>query len=911
MRHGGNPGKQVRTSKPHTPPSFIDDAESLGPRSNLERTTSSSTHSSVSRQPSPAPLITSSHAVRVQTRTRRPEAPAAATRSSQLEVPKATQRGLGPHSSPTKRQARASATAAPHIITTRSRARETQPSALHHLDHSVDDEYQSKDDRSNDDARRSHPLHRRGQNELDHMIHGRQRPRQQEPTAMRRVHTRSQRHHSGHDEVGDESPTLTHLPEQPALPGSAAGVVTRSMARKLKEQDLPEPPLASGRERPRMLKHTISSLSASTAASDETAPLSAAASGSQEAASTPPLRKQPSTAPSEDASSFPRLDDDNGGAFDTPENHFRHVRRSPQFNYDRFIPARSPDLGSDLRMYDHGQRPSSPVFSRRTANIEHRIHMDEANRTYDALLRSELLNDRSAADDFEQSRRLRSSSPPPSQSAPRRDIYRLSSSPNQLPSLVPWSSSAASGGPGSSSRPATPTPSSPNRAQPVFIYKSPRKSGIGMASSLPAVSPPSGRNLFGRASPVHEVYQQSKLTKGARRILSPRQSHRKIPKEPVKVLDAPGICDDYYLNLMDWSSTNQVAVALASEVYVWDAQSSQTNRLCDVNAEGNGDNKVTSVRWAENGKHLAVGLNTGAVQIWDASHGRKVRSYNVHTRRVGVVEWNQSVVTTGSRDKRIYNHDSRARESSVISTYYSHEQEVCGLRWSPDKTQLASGGNDNLLLIWDTRYTPLESLVPSYHPEIASVARTFRQPLFRLRDHTAAVKALAWSPTQRGLLASGGGTDDRCIRIWNTLTGQQISCTDTKSQVCNLSWSHDGSEMVSTHGYSENHIVLWKYPSMRPFAILSGHTKRVLYLAHSPDGQTVATAAGDETIRFWEIFAKSSRLPRRPGALSSSVTRLVGIPDAHSGADKAGGSAVAAAAASGTGIMLDDLAHIR
>ncbi|KAI9505181.1 WD40-repeat-containing domain protein, partial [Coemansia spiralis] len=493
-------------------------------------------------------------------------------------------------------------------------------------------------------------------------------------------------------------------------------------------------------------------------------------------------------------------------------------RRSPQFNYDRFIPARSPELGSDFRLHE-SQRASSPVFSRRAANIEHRIQVDEANRTYDALLRSELLNDRSAVDEFEQAR-LRSSSPPPRR---RQDIYRLSSSPNQLPSLVPWSSSA-----GPSSRPATPQPSSPHR-EPVFIYKSPRKAGHGMASSLPS----GPRNLFGRVSPVHEVYQQSKLTREARRILSPRPTSRRIQKDPVKVLDAPGIRDDYYLNLMDWSSANQVSVALNSEVYVWDAKSSETSRLCDVNT---GETEwVTAVRWAESGKHLAVGLNSGAVQIWDVNQGRKIRTFNAHTRRVGVVEWNQSVVSTGGRDKRIYNHDIRMREGSVVSTFYGHEQEVCGLRWSPDRTQLASGGNDNQLLVWD-----------------------MRRPLFRLTEHMAAVKALAWSPTQAGLLASGGGTDDRCIRLWNTHTGQQVSWHDTKSQVCNLSWSHDGTELVSTHGYSENHIILWKYPAMQPMGLLSGHTKRVLYLAHSPDGQTIATAAGDETIRFWEVFAKST-----------------------------------------------------
>lgn len=41
---------------------------------------------------------------------------------------------------------------------------------------------------------------------------------------------------------------------------------------------------------------------------------------------------------------------------------------------------------------------------------------------------------------------------------------------------------------------------------------------------------------------------------------------------------------------------------------------------------------------------------------------------------------------------------------------------------------------------------------------------------------------------------------------------------------------------------------------MTQVATLSGHTYRVLYLAMSPDGQTIVTGAGDETLRFWNAF---------------------------------------------------------
>ncbi|CAL9020049.1 unnamed protein product [Prunus brigantina] len=41
---------------------------------------------------------------------------------------------------------------------------------------------------------------------------------------------------------------------------------------------------------------------------------------------------------------------------------------------------------------------------------------------------------------------------------------------------------------------------------------------------------------------------------------------------------------------------------------------------------------------------------------------------------------------------------------------------------------------------------------------------------------------------------------------------------------------------------------------MAKVAELTGHTSRVLYMAQSPDGCTVASAAGDETLRFWNVF---------------------------------------------------------
>ena len=103
--------------------------------------------------------------------------------------------------------------------------------------------------------------------------------------------------------------------------------------------------------------------------------------------------------------------------------------------------------------------------------------------------------------------------------------------------------------------------------------------------------------------------------------------------------------------------------------------------------------------------------------------------------------------------------------------------------------------------------------------------------LHRFNDHQAAVKALAWCPFQNNLLASGGGTADRCIKFWNTQNGVCLNSVDTNSQVCALQWSKHEKELLSSHGFSQNQLCLWRYPSLVKMAELRGHTSRVLHLA--------------------------------------------------------------------------------
>lgn len=77
---------------------------------------------------------------------------------------------------------------------------------------------------------------------------------------------------------------------------------------------------------------------------------------------------------------------------------------------------------------------------------------------------------------------------------------------------------------------------------------------------------------------------------------------------------------------MDWSSTNILAVGLNGAVYIWSASNQQVSKLCEVPE----DDAITSVTWAQQGTHLAVGTHSGTTQIWDTQHNRLVRNLYGH-----------------------------------------------------------------------------------------------------------------------------------------------------------------------------------------------------------------------------------------------------------------------------------------
>lgn len=103
-------------------------------------------------------------------------------------------------------------------------------------------------------------------------------------------------------------------------------------------------------------------------------------------------------------------------------------------------------------------------------------------------------------------------------------------------------------------------------------------------------------------------------------------------------------------------------------------------------------------------------------------------------------------------------------------------------------------------------------------------------------------------------MATGGGSADQHIHFWSSTTGARTNSLKVGSQVTSLVFSPHAKELLSTHGYPDNNITVWSYPSLAKIYDVPAHDARVLCSALSPDGCTVATAASDENLKFWKIW---------------------------------------------------------
>lgn len=136
--------------------------------------------------------------------------------------------------------------------------------------------------------------------------------------------------------------------------------------------------------------------------------------------------------------------------------------------------------------------------------------------------------------------------------------------------------------------------------------------------------------------------------------------------------------------MLDWSKTDNIAVSLVGDLYIWSHSSrtaynflslpEETSMLDNTNNANFG--YITSVKWTPDGRNIAVGISDGVTEVWDVTKEKCLTRIFNHSSAVSSLAWNQYVLTSGDKMGKILNHDLRLSTKNSISEIKYHQGKL-------------------------------------------------------------------------------------------------------------------------------------------------------------------------------------------------------------------------------------------
>jgi hypothetical protein len=118
----------------------------------------------------------------------------------------------------------------------------------------------------------------------------------------------------------------------------------------------------------------------------------------------------------------------------------------------------------------------------------------------------------------------------------------------------------------------------PRVIDPQEAYKRQLAEALVHGENLPGAKILAFKDKAPAAQPGQDVHLREIYANTGPRPAA-RKHFRSLPQAPERILDAPDLIDDYYLNLLDWSCNNEVVVALGPSVYLWSASTGEVQQL--------------------------------------------------------------------------------------------------------------------------------------------------------------------------------------------------------------------------------------------------------------------------------------------------------------------------------------------
>lgn len=166
------------------------------------------------------------------------------------------------------------------------------------------------------------------------------------------------------------------------------------------------------------------------------------------------------------------------------------------------------------------------------------------------------------------------------------------------------------------------------------------------------------------------------------------------------------------------------------------------------------------------------------------------------------------------------------KKETCLKYFQAHKGSVLCVAMSPDGKEIASGGEDGSLYIWDFQTGGLIKQIVSQKEAILSVC-------FHPKEKQIAIG------TERG------------ISLWNTQTAENLCSLEHSCWINAIAFDPIG--LYLAYGGYDNSVFLWNIKEQKKALSLYGHTQEITCLDFSQEHNKIASGSGDHTIRVWDL----------------------------------------------------------